>query len=344
MEGNKGDGNKNKSHYIQYADGLNPTMDEAATRKQLIDKQLEAAGWNISDINQVIAEPEYKINLPDGRHEYVDYCLVLKGKIAAVIEAKKTSRSAEVGREQARQYAQNIKKYMQPEEQIPFIFYANGDEIWFWDEENNYPPRKVYGFPTKDDLGYFQFQRTRLPLDSVKVNLDISGRDYQIEAIRNITENFTNSQREALLVMATGTGKTRTAVSLVDVLMKARWAKRILFLADRKALRDQALGAFKEHLNEPSVWPKPGDSGFAHDRRIYVQTYQSMLKYATGDNQISPHFFDLIIADEAHRSLFHIYKQILDYFDALKVGLTATPREQVHRSSFKLFGCIDDIP
>ena len=203
---------------------------------------------------------------------------------------------------------------------------------------------KVYGFPTKDDLEYFQFQRKRLPLDSINVNLDISGRDYQIEAIRNITENFTNSQREALLVMATGTGKTRTAVSLVDVMMKARWAKRILFLADRKALRDQALGAFKEHLNEPSVWPKPGEYKFAHDRRIYVQTYQSMLKYATGDNQISPHFFDLIISDEAHRSLFHIYKQILDYFDALKVGLTATPREQVHRSSFKLFGCIDDIP
>ena len=149
-------------------------MDEAATRKNLIDKQLEAAGWNLKDRTQVRDRPEYRINLPDGKHQDVDYCLVLKGKIAAIIEAKKTSRSADVGREQARQYAQNIKKYMQPEEPIPFIFYTNGDEIWFWNEENNYPPRKVYGYPTRDDLEYFQFRRTRLPLDSVKVNLDIS--------------------------------------------------------------------------------------------------------------------------------------------------------------------------
>lgn len=179
------------------------------------------------------------------------------------------------------------------------------------------------------------------------INTVISGRDYQIAAIRSILEGIEQKHRKFLLVMATGTGKTRTAVSLLDALMRARWAKRVLFLVDRIALRDQALGAFDEFLPTEPRWPgKQGstiEKTFQRDRRVYVTTYPTMLNLIqNGDipaNWISPHFFDVVIADESHRSIYNIYTQVLEYFNAIKLGLTATPTDRIDHDTFRLFEC-----
>ena len=148
--------------------------------------------------------------------------------------------------------------------------------------------------------------------------------------------------------MATGTGKTRTAAALMDVLMRARWAQRILVLVDRIALRDQALEAFREHVPSEPVWPQKGEKTFARDRRIYVATYPTMLNLiesgTTPETWISPFFFDVVIADESHRSIYNIYKSVLDYFNAIKLGLTATPRDHIDHDTFKMFECEAGVP
>ncbi len=317
-------------------------MDEAGTRRDLIDPAMVMAGWSVGEGPSFSAWSEFQIDLPEGRHQYVDYCLMHNGRVLAVVEAKKTIRGAEQGREQARQYAHNVQEYHQPEAALPFIFYTNGHDLFFWDEEGGYPPRKVFGYPTPDDLQYMMWRKENIgSMVEQPIDASIAGRYYQTQAIRAVGERFEQSkQREALLVMATGTGKTRTATALVDVMQKSKWAKRILFLVDRRALRDQALDAYKAHLNEPSIYPKPGDTGFPMDRRVYVQTYHTMLNVVQKQEEyISPFYFDLIVMDEAHRSLFHVFKEIIDYFDGLKLGLTATPKDKVHASSYSLFNC-----
>ena len=143
--------------------------------------------------------------------------------------------------------------------------------------------------------------------------------------------------------MATGTGKTRTAAALVDVLIRAHWAKRVLFLVDRIALQEQALNAFKEHLPSSPRWPAEAGEPFDRNRRIYVTTYPTMLNLiqagTTPSTWISPFFFDLVIADESHRSIYNTYQQVVRYFHALTLGLTATPRDHVAHDTFALFDC-----
>jgi len=324
-------------------------MDEAATRKTIIDKAMEKAGWKVGKTKKHDAQEEFVIPLPNGKKQFVDYTLMFKGKVLAVVEAKRIDRGVEEAREQARQYADNVQAYVQPNEPTPFIFYTNGHVLHFWDLEGGSPPRQIKSgkYPTPTDLEYMMWKReNQKSMASTDIDKTIAGRYYQIAAIRAVTERFEQAnQREALLVMATGTGKTRTATALVDVMKKSGWAKRILFLVDRIELRTQALGAFKEHLNEPSVYPKPGDIGFPLDRRIYVETYHTMLNVIQDEgNYISPFYFDLIIMDEAHRSLFNTFGEIIDHFDAYKLGLTATPKHKVNRSSYKLFNCEKDCP
>ncbi len=233
---------------------------EQQTRIELIDKLLLQAGWSVNDPTQVVEEFDIPVCLPEGvkeprtpyeGHQFSDYVLLSKdGRPIAVVEAKKTSRDAAIGREQARQYCCNIQKQLGIE--IPFCFYTNGLEIFFWDLDN-YPPRKVIGFPTRDDLERFSYiRRSRKPLTGELINTTIAGRDYQIRAIRSVLEAIEQKKRDFLLVMATGTGKTRTCIALIDALMRGGHAEKILFLVDRIALREQALSAFKEHLpNEP---------------------------------------------------------------------------------------------
>ncbi|WP_028579249.1 type I restriction endonuclease subunit R [Desulfogranum japonicum] len=339
---------------------------EKQTRKDIIDKQLIKAGWNVADITQVIEEFEIDVSgfsgttapstlatlstmeagpdSPYKGHQYSDYVLLGRdGKPIAVVEAKKTSKDPANGREQAKQYCYNIQKEKGGE--LPFCFYTNGLEIHFWDLEN-YPPRKVVGFPTLDDFERFQYiRRNKRQLTQELINVDIAGRDYQIRAIRTVLEGIEQRKRNFLLVMATGTGKTRTCIALTDVLMRAGHAERVLFLVDRIALREQALAAFKEHLPHEPRWPKVGEKLIAKDRRIYVSTYPTMLNIIRDENNIlSPHFFDLLVVDESHRSIYNTYQEVLDYFKAINLGLTATPTDVIDHNTFELFTCEDGLP
>ena len=331
------------------------TLHEAETRRQLIDEKLRLAGWNVQDPSQVIQELDIDLTQtghslaadpkpisPYSGHQFADYALLIHGKPAAVIEAKKTPKDAALGKEQALQYAQNIQKIHGG--RLPLIFYTNGYDTYCW-ESDFYPPEKVFGFPTKDDLEWInQRQATRRPLSVELINTETAGRDYQIAAIRTILEGMEAKRRKFLLVMATGTGKTRTAVALLDVLSRARWAKRVLFLVDRIALRDQALDAFKEFMPSEPRWPNQGEGQiFPKDRRVYVTTYQTMLNIIqsgnTPESWLSPYFFDVVLADESHRSIYNIYTHVLDYFHAIKLGLTATPTNHIDHDTFQLFEC-----
>lgn len=326
---------------------------EAHTRKEIIDKRLKLAGWNISDHTQVVEEFDITVPLRDGvseprtkyeGHQYSDYVLLGKdGKPLAVVEAKKSAVDANIGKEQAKQYCTNIQA--QHGGELPFCFYTNGHDIYFWDL-GNYPPKKVYGFPTRDDLERYQYiRKARKSLASELINTNIAGRDYQIASIRAVMEAVEKRKRKFLLVMATGTGKTRTCIALVDALMKGGWAERVLFLVDRIALRDQTLAAFKEHLPNEPVWPKREEKEITTDRRIYVSTYPTMLNVIRDEkNALSPHFFDLIVVDESHRSIYNTYQEILEYFNTITLGLTATPTDVIDHNTFKLFECEEGLP
>jgi type I restriction enzyme R subunit len=326
---------------------------EAQTRSDLIDKQLFTSGWDVEDTSHVVEEFDILTELPEGireprtkyeGHQFSDYVLLGKdGKPLAVVEAKKSTQDAAIGREQAKQYCYNIQKQLGGE--LPFCFYTNGHETYFWDLEN-YPPRKVIGFPTRDDLERFQYiRRNRKPLTQELINTEIAGRDYQIRAIRSVLEGIEQKKRDFLLVMATGTGKTRTCIALVDALMRSSYAEKVLFLVDRIALREQALAAFKEHLPNEPRWPNVGEKLIAKDRRIYVSTYPTMLNIIRDESQqLSPHFFDLIVIDESHRSIYNTYKDVLDYFKTITLGLTATPTDIIDHNTFELFHCEDGLP
>ena len=326
---------------------------EAQTRSELIDQQLGLAGWNVKDPTQVVEEFDIVTALPEGiaeprtqyeGHQFSDYVLLGKdGKPLAVVEAKKTTKDAAIGREQAKQYCYNIQKQLGGE--LPFCFYTNGHELYFWDLENA-PPRKVVGFPTRDDLERFAYiRRNRKPLTQEFINTSIAGRDYQIRAIRSVLEGIEQKKRDFLLVMATGTGKTRTCIALADALMRAGHAEKVLFLVDRIALREQALAAFKEHMPNEPRWPNVGEKLIAKDRRVYVATYPTMLNIIRDESQhISPHFFDFIVVDESHRSIYNTFGEVLDYFKTVTMGLTATPTDIIDHNTFELFHCEDGIP
>ena len=325
---------------------------EKLTRKEIIDNRLKQAGWIVGDRSQVIEEFDIIVDqnlvqeapTPYAGHQYSDYVLLGKdGKPLAVVEAKKTSVDAAIGREQAKQYCYNIINSQGGE--LPFCFYTNGHDIYFWDLEN-YPPKKVYGFPTRDDLERFLYiRKSRKALAGELINTKIAGRDYQIRSIRAVMEAIEKRRRTFLLVMATGTGKTRTCIAFTDALMRAGWAERVLFLVDRIALRDQALEAFKEHLPNEPRWPKQGEKEIATDRRVYVSTYPTMLNIIRDEKKtLSPHFFDLIVIDESHRSIYNTYQEILNYFNTITLGLTATPTDVIDHNTFDLFECEDGVP
>ncbi len=328
------------------------TMNESRTRKEIIDAKLNQAGWDITDRTQVVEEFEIKVpservkepQSPYAGMQFCDYALLGRdGAPLAVVEAKKISKDAELGREQAKQYCYNIKA--EKDGELPFCFYTNGHEIYFWNLEQ-YPPRRVFGFPTRGDLERYAYIRSnKKPLAFEFISTSIAGRDYQVRAIRSVMEALEKNRRTFLLVMATGTGKTRVCVGLVSALMRAGWAQRTLFLVDRIALRDQALEAFRDYLPDEPRWPRTGEKTISTDRRIYVATYPTMLNIIrNGHNGLSPHFFDLIVVDESHRSIYNTYQEILKYFNAISLGLTATPTDVIDHNTFRLFDCEDGLP
>ncbi len=331
---------KNESQ--KAADSL--SFNEEQTRKILIDEALRDAGWNVDAKGENTSEVGQEVPVdhqptPSGKGA-IDYVLYDDaGKALAVIEAKKTSKDKAIGKKQAALYAEGLEKMYGNK---PVIFYTNGYDIGIWNTLNNEPPRQIFGFYSKESLISLRYQaQNRKPLNLVKHNNDIVDRTYQVEAIRRVTERFTGNYRKSLIVLATGTGKTRVAVAICDILSRATWAKRILFLCDRRELRKQADKAFAEHMpGEPRVYVTRKT---AEDRtkRIYLSTYPAMMKAYTN---FDVGFFDLVIADESHRSIYNRYNELFKYFDALQIGLTATPVKFIARNTFKLFGCEDQDP
>ncbi len=262
-----------------------------------------------------------------------------------MVEAKRTSRDPRVGQHQAKCYADCLQKEFG---QRPVIFYTNGFQSWMWDDLN-YAPREVFGFYSKDELQTLIQRRTfKKSLALETINNAITDRYYQIEAIRKVSEALESNHREALLIMATGTGKTRVSASIIDLLSKANWVKRVLFLADRNALIHQAKTNLNDYLpNLPAVdlTREKEDEG----SRIVFSTYQTMINMidgeADGDNRFyGVGHFDLIIFDEIHRSVYNRYKAIFKYFDGLRIGLTATPKSEADRDTYALFNMQPNNP
>jgi|TARA_R110002033_G_C3896287_1_gene239488 type I restriction enzyme R subunit len=319
-------------------------FNEAETRARIIDMDLRAAGWAVSldetSTDEVGKEVQVSNQPTATGIGYVDYVLWDDdGKPLAVIEAKRTRESVEKGREQAKLYADALAKQYG---QRPVIFYSNGYDIRILDDAQGYNSRKLYGYYSKDSLQYLIKQRSlKKDLNQTPIDINVAGRLYQMETITRVCERFTDKHRKSLIVQATGTGKTRVSIALAKRLLDAGWAKRVLFLCDRKELRKQAGNAFNEFTNEPLYIVGKTKKELATNSRVFIATYPGMMsiyqKYDVG-------YFDLIIADESHRSIYNIYGDIFKYFDALEVGLTATPVEMVSRSTCQLFGCDFKLP
>lgn len=317
---------------------------EADTRQHIIDLMLREAGWTLGKDATVEIEVS---GMPNAAGiGYVDYVLWGDdGLPLAVIEAKRTSKGAEVGKQQAKEYANCLEAQYK---RRPVIFYTNGYDIYLWDDAQ-YPPRNVQGFYIKDELELMiQRRTTRKPLDAANIDKSIVERHYQTRAIRKIAENFSErNQRKALLVMATGAGKTRTVIALCDLLQRANWAKRVLFLADRIALVKQAANAFKAHLPDSNPVNLVTERE-ATGSRVYVSTYPTMMNLINqmeGDRRrFGVGYFDLIVIDEAHRSIYQKYKAIFEYFDAFLIGLTATPKAEVDKNTYRLFDLQNGVP
>jgi type I restriction enzyme R subunit len=329
---------------------LRENLSENQTRKKIIDTLLERANWHLSNRSEVteefeivgtgasnyrIAQKKEELN-PSG---FSDYLLLDRaGDPLAVVEAKRTSRDPIAGKQQAEDYADGIQKITGIE---PFIFLTNGYEIWYWNRQR-YAPAMVHGFFTRVDLERIKYQNQfRKDLHSVPIKSEIIDRDYQIEAVKRVFDGLYKNKKKFLLVMATGTGKTRTAMGLIDVLMRAGWAQKVLFLADREALAVQAFtDGFKQHLpNESRCYIRSGE--IDSSSRLFVSTIQTMME---SFHKISPAFFDIIISDECHRSIYNKWRDVLSYFHAIQVGLTATPSDYIERDTFKFFECDGNIP
>ncbi|MEI4271723.1 DEAD/DEAH box helicase family protein [Klenkia sp. LSe6-5] len=317
--------------------------DEATTRTALIDELLREAGWQLTDPR----DREYPVTgLPvgsgNGRADYVLWGA--DGLPLAVVEAKRTSVDPNAGQHQAKLYADALQ---QMHGRRPVIFWTNGYETWMWDDAAGYPPRRVEGFRTADELHLLVQRRSmRASLADIPISDTIVERPYQLRAIRAVGEAFTDKQRAALLVMATGSGKTRTVIALVDQLMRAGWVKRVLFLADRQVLVKQAANAFKAHL--PNVTTINLLDEKSADGRVFVSTYPTMLNLVNatdgGRRLFGPGHFDLVVVDEAHRSVYQKYRELFSWFDALLVGLTATPKDEIDRNTYSLFHLEDGVP
>lgn len=316
-------------------------MSEAETRKAFIDLMLREAGWEVLETEGSIVPSKACIEvevdgMPNEHHVgYVDYVLFGKdGLPLAVVEAKKSSVSPIKGKHQAELYADCLESRYG---RRPVIYYTNGFETNIIDGLG-YPPRKLYAFHNEDDLERLIQKRGRKNIADFSVNPKITDRHYQKMAIQRVCEHYNAMHRKGLLVMATGTGKTRVSISLVDVLKRNDWIKNVLFLADRTSLVSQAHKNFEKLLPSESMTVLNDGGDVDLNARIVFSTYQTMIGYIdTDEKPFSVGRFDLIIIDEAHRSIFGKFGAIFNYFDSMLIGLTATPRDEVDRSTYEIF-------
>ena len=322
-------------------------ISEAETRKRYIDLVIENEGWTIGE--DCIPEVEISgITTPSGKGK-ADYVLYGdNGVPLAVIEAKKLDIDPLIGKNQAKEYADALeKKY----DVRPIIFFTNGLDYYIWDDLN-YPERQVSSIYSKKDLEKLIFRRgNKKPLKNVSTDIkdEITNRVYQKEAVVRVTEALEKGYRKMLLVMATGSGKTRTAASIVDILTRYNWVKNILFLADRTALVKQAKNSFKEYLPNLSLCNLLDNKDDVESRMIF-STYPTMMnaidetKNKDGSRIFTSGYFDLIIVDESHRSIYKKYQAIFDYFDANLLGLTATPKNDIDKNTYRIFDLENDNP
>ncbi|MGL5904600.1 MAG: DEAD/DEAH box helicase family protein, partial [Cetobacterium sp.] len=327
------EGNKKKKEFTV------KNIDEAKTRKLYIDVLLREAGWDINEPNV----KEFKVSgMPNKNEEgYADYVLWGdNGKPLAVVEAKKTLINPEAGKHQVTLYAECLEKDWK---QYPVKFYTNGFETYIWEKDE--VPRRIYGFYRKEELETLIIRRTQaLSIDEARklINPEIAGRSYQVRAITKVIENYYDNHRKALLVMATGSGKTRTSISIVDVLLNSNKIKRVLFLADRTALVNQSKNNFSKLIGADHTLENLIETKGNSQARIVFSTYQTMINEVDrlredGTRQFGVGYFDLIIIDESHRSIYKKYGIIFDYFDSLLLGLTATPKDEIDRNTYKIF-------
>lgn len=319
-------------------------VSEFETRKRYINIELKLAGWEFG--KDIWEEIEVQGMPNESGVGYVDYVLYGEnGKPLAVVEAKRTSKDPKIGQQQAKLYADCLEKRYS---QRPVIFLTNGFDMYIWDD---YSDRKVYGFYKKSELQLMIDRRkSKKSLTSVTINDEISNRYYQKEAIRAVCEALENKQRKTLLVCATGTGKTRIAISIVDVLSRHNWIKNILFLADRKALVKQAKKSFTKLLPNLALCNLLDSKDSPEDARMIFSTYPTMMnaiddtKSKDGKRLFTPGHFDLIIIDESHRSIYKKYKSIFDYFDSYLMGLTATPKDEIDKNTYSVFDMENGVP
>jgi len=300
---------------------------ESDTR-MIIDRKLRDAGWDIENKSQVTTEESAK----KGRADYL--LKDRRGRPLAVIEAKRFSIDPEAGKFQALEYAKEF--------QAEFIFLSNGEDIYFW-EYNQRPEQKVITFFSQKDLEkLLVLRKSRKPLSVIPIpnKVFVQGetkeiRPYQKEVIQAMDKAIESGKRKMLLMMATGTGKTLNIAVQIKRMFEAGLIERVLFLVDRIELGKQAQETFNDHLKEyPSELLFGGRQ--KRESSIIIGTlptiYSQLQNFTSG-------YFDLVISDEAHRSIYHLYKSVLNYFDAIKIGLTATPSMYIDRNTYQLFDC-----
>lgn len=322
-------------------------ISEAQTRKKYIDVELQVAGWVIG---RNCTEEEEVAGMPNASGVgYVDYVLWGKNNLPlAVVEAKKASVDPIVGNRQAKLYADCLQNKFG---QRPLIFTTNGFDIYYTNDVVGYPRRKVSGFFTQEELQLeVDRRKQRIPLDSIEINDRITDRPYQKEAVTAVCDAIGKLHRKMLIVQATGSGKTRVSISIVDVLRKHNYVKNILFLADRTALVKQAKNSYSNLLQDLSCCNLLDSKDDPESSRMIFSTYPTMMnaidekKNQYGERLFSPGHFDLIICDEVHRSIYKKYQEIFDYFDAMLIGMTATPKNEIDKNTYSVFELERGVP
>ncbi len=337
-------------------------LNEFQTRLRLINVLLKEQGWDVGDRSKVITEvdtkqsnfitQDYKRVNETLRNnlasKYADYLLLDSyGYPIAIIEAKRTSKDPIISaQKQAEGYADDIKA--QTERDV-FIFLSNGYETWFWSRESG-NPRMIKGFFTRENLERMRFQvGNRESLQDIDVNTEIVDRSRSIENVKRVLEHLGKGHRKALIIMATGTGKTRVSMAIIDAMMKQNWVQKVLFLTDRRELRKQAFNDGYKVFFPEEPRSKILSGNFQKEKNLYVSTIQTFMecynqKDTSGRFLISPGEFDLIFSDEAHRSIYNKWREVFTYLDAIQIGLTATPADMIDRNTFRFFGCLGGVP